>query len=568
MEGRKMRTGARHAFLFLLIAGLVSFISCSKGIEMQFKEFVDAHVAKLQPLEKEANLAYWQAAISGKEEDYKKYSEAQLKMEKLYTNTEEFAFVKKAKESLKLKDPQLLRTADILYLRYRGNQTDSLLLKQMIELASAVENKFTVYRPVIGGKEMTTNDVYRILGEEKNSAKRRETWEASKGVGPVVLDDLVKLVKLRNESAKKIGYDDFYTMSLTLAEQDEDQLVKLFAELDEMTREPFLAMKKELDANLAKSYKIKIDDLRPWHYHDPYFQELPQVGEIDLDKYYKDKDPVEVAKVFYAGIGLPADDILARSDLYEKPGKNPHAFCTDIDRSGDIRILANMKNNGYWMETILHELGHGVYDKSLDPNLPFLLRTYPHLCVTEASAEYFGRLSQNPAWMKAALGLGDKDLAKIAPVVTESLRMKQLIFARWCQVMFHFERELYKNPDQDLNKLWWDIVEQYQFVKRPEGRNAPDWATKIHIVTNPVYYHNYMLGELIASQLQHYINATVLADPTGAVSIYDKPAVGEFLKGSLYAKGDVMPWNKLIEASTGEPLTARYFAEQFVKAAD
>jgi peptidyl-dipeptidase A len=560
-----MKAGARLVLIVLLAAGLFSFVSCSKGIEMQFKEFVTVHVAKLQPLEKESNLAYWQAALSGKEDDYKRYSEAQLKLEKLYTNTEEFTFVKKAKESGTIKDPQLARTADVLYLRYLGNQTDSLLLKRIIELGSAVENKFTVYRPVVGGEEITTNDVYKILSEERSGAKRRDTWEASKGVGPIVLADLLELVKLRNESAKKIGFSDFYTMSLTIAEQNEDELVKIFAELDEMTREPFRAMKAELDQGLAKMYGVKIDDLRPWHYHDPYFQELPQVGEIDLDKYYKGKDPVEIAKAFYASINMPIEDVLGRSDLYERQGKNPHAFCTDIDRRGDIRILANMKSNSYWMETILHELGHGAYDKNIDRELPFLLRTYPHLCVTEASAEYFGRFAQDPAWMKAALGLTEEEVAKIAPVITKSLRMKQLIFARWCQVMFNFERQLYKNPDQDLNKLWWDIVEQYQFVKRPEGRNQPDWATKIHIVTNPVYYHNYLLGELIASQLSHYIETNVLNNPGGNAGIYGNPTVGIYLKDSVYAKGDIAPWNKLIESATGEPLTARYFADQFVK---
>jgi len=113
----------------------------------------------------------------------------------------------------------------------------------------------------------------------------------------------------------------------------------------------------------------------------------------------------------------------------------------------------------------------------------------------------------------------------------------------------------------------WDILERYQFVKRPEGRNAPDWATKIHIVMSPVYYHNYLLGELIASQLQHHINAQVLGDPAGAAGIYGNTAVGAYLKDSVYAKGDVVPWNKLVEEATGEPLTARYFAEQFVKGA-
>ena len=41
------------------------------------------------------------------------------------------------------------------------------------------------------------------------------------------------------------------------------------------------------------------------------------------------------------------------------------------------------------------------------------------------------------------------------------LRNQLLIFSRWCQVMLRFEKELYGNPNQDLNKLWWDLVEKY-----------------------------------------------------------------------------------------------------------
>ncbi len=559
-----MKAAARLSCIILAL-GLVSFLSCSKGVEMQFKDFVTAHVAKLEPLEKEANLAYWQAANSGKEEDYQRYSEAQLKLERLYTNAEDFAFVKRAKESGKLADPILRRTAEVLYLRYVGNQTDSLLLERILDISSAAENKFTVYQPVVGVDTINTNEVYRILGEERSTVKRRATWEASKNVGPLVRDDLIALVKLRNESARKAGFEDFYTMTLTLGEQKEEDLIGIFAELDEMTREPFLALKAELDRELAKSYGVKIEDLRPWHYHDPYFQELPQVGELDLDSYYEGKDAVETAKTFFAGVGMPVEDILARSDLFERPGKNPHAFCSDMDRAGDIRILANMKNNGYWMETILHELGHGTYDKYIDGGLPFLLRSYPSSCLTEAAAEFFGRLSQDPAWMKAALGIPDEEIAKITPAIERSLRLKQLIFSRWSQVMFHFERSLYRDPDQDLNKLWWDLVERYQYVKRPEGRDMPDWATKIHMVMSPVYYHNYMLGELVASQVHHHVYAEVLKDGA-AGGVYGNPAVGAWFRETYYKPGNVAPWNAHIEAATGEPLTARYFVEQFARA--
>ena len=47
-------------------------------------------------------------------------------------------------------------------------------------------------------------------------------------------------------------------------------------------------------------------------------------------------------------------------------------------------------------------------------------------------------------------------------------------------------------------------------IKRPEGRNAPDYASKIHIVGAPAYYHNYMMGELFASQVHHAIAREVL----------------------------------------------------------
>ena len=89
----------------------------------------------------------------------------------------------------------------------------------------------------------------------------------------------------------------------------------------------------------------------PWHYHDPFFQETPAVFAADLDAPYARADLLELCRDFYAGIGLPIDDVIARSDLYEKKGKSPHAFCTDIDREGDVRVLANIVPNEYWMAT-------------------------------------------------------------------------------------------------------------------------------------------------------------------------------------------------------------------------
>src|SRR5207244_3948150 len=144
-------------------------------------------------------------------------------------------------------------------------------------------------------------------------------------------------------------------MQLYLNEQNGDDLIKLFDELDDLTREPFKVAKADINAKLAKSYGIGVDELMPWHYHDPFFQETPSVFTTDIDAPFVSADLLAMCRNFYEGIGLPIDRVIASSDLYEKKGKSPHAFCTDIDREGDVRVLANIKQNDYWASTLLHE---------------------------------------------------------------------------------------------------------------------------------------------------------------------------------------------------------------------
>jgi len=534
--------------------------------ETQLKDFITAHVEKIKPLEKQQNLAWWEAYTTGSAAAYDRLSELTLQVRRIRSDPKEFVFLKDMKESGQVKDPLLARQLVVLYNGYLENQIEPGLLKQIVELGTQIEKNFGSFRGSIDGKRVTDNEIVDILKTETDSAKREKAWLASKQVGEAVAPDLVRLVKLRNQAARKLGFDNFHTMSLAIGEQDVKQVDKVFDELYELTNEPFRKLKEEVDGILARRYGVSPKDLMPWHYHDRFFQEAPMVYDLDLDAFYKDKDVKKLAEGFYAGIGLPVDAILANSDLYEKEGKNPHAFCTDIDREGDVRVLCNLKNDEYWMETILHELGHGVYDKYLDYGTPYLLRMPAHAFTTEGMAMFFGRLSRNPAWMQETLGLSKAQRAEIERVSDKYMQLKQLVFARWDMVMYYFEKGLYANPDQDLTKLWWDLVEKYQMVKRPPNRTNPDWAAKIHFSTSPCYYHNYMLGEMFASQLHHTIVQKVLGLKSDKnVSYIGQKKAGEFLKDKVFHAGALYSWNRMIELATGEPLTAKYFAQQFVK---
>jgi len=528
------------------------------------KKFIEKHVSIIKPLYKEASLASWNASISGKEEDYSKSSQLQYELEKVYTNKEEFKKIKEWKK-LNIKDPILKRQIDLLYLEYLQNQIPDDLLKKIISKSNEVEKLFNTFRGKVDGKEVSMNEIEEVLRNSLDSKERQKYWEAQKSVGLILEKPLKELVKLRNKAARLLGFPNFYSMSLYLNEQDENDLLKLFDELDKLTKDRFAELKREIDIKLSQRYGIKPEEMMPWHYNDSFFQEAPKIYEVDFDSLLKEQNILDLTEKFFNSIGLQIDDILRRSDLYEKKGKSPHAFETNIDKEGDIRILANIKNNEYWLDTMLHESGHAVYDKYVDKNLPFLLRQYAHISTTEAIAMLFGRLAKNAYWLQKMLNLSDEERKKIENEAFKTLQAQELIFSRWTQVMFRFERELYKNPNQNLNKLWWDLVKKYQLINPPKGRNMPDYASKIHLSTSPAYYHNYLIGELIASQIHHHIVKNILKDnDLKSANYIGNKEVGAYLIKHIFSEGAILKWDMLIEKATGEKLTPKYFAEQFI----
>jgi peptidyl-dipeptidase A len=550
--------------IFTIIITILLVVGCTtkpSQVEMESKQLIDSLTAVIEPLLKESALAYWNATGTGEDKYYERYAEVDMELTKIYSNNSDFKKLEAFKNA-NIKDPVLARTVEVLYLGFLANQTDPELLNEITKISTKVEQKFNTFRGKIDGKNVTGYDIKKILSESTDVSLRKKAWEASKQVATVVEDDFLKLVKLRNESARSMGFDNYYQMSLIISEQYPAEIQRIFDELDKDTKSPFMEAKREIDQVLAKRFGIEVDDLRPWHYSDPFFQEAPVITEINLDRYYQDKDVVELARRFYNSIDINVDQILANSDLYEREGKYPHAYCTDIDRKGDVRVMMNVHPTESWMSTSLHELGHAIYDLKHDLELPFFLREPAHAFTTEAVAIFFERLSKNPNWMQEALGLTDEQKQEIINITAKTLRLEKLVFARWSLVMLNFEKELYANPDQDLNKLWWDIVEKYQMIKRPENRNMPDYAAKIHVCLYPVYYHNYQLGGLLVAQFLNAIAVNQGLDNVSEIRFMNNPEIGKYFIENVFKPGKRYRWDEMIIRATGEKLTSKYFVEQ------
>ena len=561
----------KRVFNLILLPVAVFILASCNNREMELKELLTEIENGVKPLRTESNIAMWNGSISGNPEDFEKSAKAQEEVTAYFSNKEIFEKLKAFKEGGKISDPLLSRQLDVVYNQFLSNQADINLLNEIIAKSTNLERMYGEYRARLKGKNITDNDVENILRNSTDNRELKEVWESHKGIGRVVEKELIELVKLRNKVAQSLGFDNYHTMSLELSGQNPEEITAIFDELDSLTKGAFAQLKDEMDEAFSKRYNVKKEELMPWHYQGRYFQEAPNLYPIDLDKFYEGKNLEALTSGFYASIGLDISRVLANSSLYPKEGKNQHAFCIDIDGCGDVRVLCNIASNEQWMGTMLHEYGHAIYAQTHDENkeLPYTLRDAAHTFTTEAVAMIFGRLSRNAAWMQKSLGLSDSQRASIEEDCFKSLRLQQVVFSRWVQVVYRFEKEMYANPDQDLNGLWWNLVERYQQIRKPEGRNEPDYATKIHVALYPCYYHNYQLGEIFASQMHNYIITNISKSNDMKNECYiGNVEIGKWMSEKVFSPGMKYEWNEFVEQATGEKLTAKYYAEQFELSAE
>lgn len=502
-----------------------------------------------RPALRRANLTWWTASLSGRSRDYQCMEAAERAVNRHYSRPSAFRRVARLAQTAAL-DGVIRRRLERIQRTYQGMQTPRELLDRITALSTALQERYSTFRGTFEGQPVSDNVLEDVLRDARDSARARQAWEARKQIGAEVADDVRRLAELRNEAARTAGFADFWHQQLLLDELDPERLIRTLEAVDRATRGPFQAMKADLDNHLAERFGVAVAELRPWHYGDPYFQETPEVFAPPADPLYAERDVVEIACRTYHALGFPnIDAILARSDLYPRAGKNQHAYAVDIDREGDVRTFLNVESNARWMGTLLHELGHTIYQDGIDrATLPYDLRDDPQGFLNEGFAMFCEQPMFDPGWLSQMAGVPRTEAERLVPRLVAQETSALLAFVRWCLTIVHFERAFYADPRQDLNRLWWDLEERYQMVPRPEGRDAPDWATKIHVATAPVYYHKYLYGRMFSTQLTDTLNGQFGGWWSG------RPKSADYVKRELFAPGATYPWTELVERVTGQPL--------------
>ena len=507
--------------------------------DLKFIELRDDFSKKFKPVFLESYNNDWEFYINSTPENLKKQEESSEKMYAFYRDEKLYNELKDLKEkgisdkhlNKQMKDWLLLFDEEL----NAGEKKTAIRNKE-----NAIASKYNSYVPKIDGKETTKADINKLLQTEKNVDLRKKAYDAKVQGGDTIADDLVELVKMRNEFAQSKGYKNFFEYTLKETYNvDADYLQVLLDEVYENAHDINSKMQSQNKKELAKEYGIKEKDLKAYHYG----LLLDNNPAKEVNKSLKTKEQVvDIAKTAYKNMGYDVDNMPIVLDLFPRKNKNTHGFCFDIEAGKDARILANLTNDTGSIDTLCHELGHCVYHLGIDDKLPlFDQNSYP--AMTEAIAMLMGDLQQKEDILKDVVS--NKTLKDFKADAKKS----EAKFINRAMHIINFEKSMYENPNQDLGKLWHDLKCKYTGANETEEVNN-EWATIPHYLSHPAYYQNYFRADLIKSQMYNKMKEDL-------GNITENKNTAQYLNEKLFKYGTSMEENELIEKFTGKPLSSK-----------
>ena len=268
--------------------------------------------------------------------------------------------------------------------------------------------------------------------------------------------DVLNLINIRNKLAIEAGFPSYPELVLVTEEIDKDKLIDL--------------LNKYIDGNLSKaselikSYNIRLES---W---------FPDLSKINLT--INEWQPIELINCLLELLGF---DNLKKKIKINYSEKGFSGVASEIS-PGDIRIVVKPVHSLSDLKVLFHEIGHAIaYYFNKEKGLYKILPS----SFDEAMAVVIEHIASK-------LLLNNLEQQKIEEIeVLESTR---------CAISALYEFELWENPDQ-AEELYIKHYSKLGF----KINNPSIWASDTFRSIDPVYIHNYVIGEVLAYQLIKYL---------------------------------------------------------------
>ncbi len=557
--------------------------SASTTTEVQ--AFLDDYNQTYQTLYTETSEAEWKSNTMIVEGDTATQNATKRANERYAAFTGSTENIEKAKQYLSQKETltplQVKQLEAILYAAGANPQTAAGLVKQKIDAQTQQTEKLYGFTYTLNNKEVSTNDIDRILRESNNLEERLKAWQASKEVGKVLKDGLQNLQALRNQTVKPLGYPDFFSYQVSEYGMDAGEMRKITRDMITEIWPLYRELHTYARYELANKYKQPVPDMLPAHWLPNRWGQdwtaMVKIEGLNLDDQLKTQSAewiVKKGEEFYQSLGfdpLP-QSFYEKSSLYPLPSgtsykKNNHASAWHVNLAKDVRSLMSVEPNTDWWETSLHELGHiYYYINYTNPDVPVVLRSGANRAFHEAIGSQMGLASlQHPFLVQMGLASSEAKVDQVQTLLKEAL--SYIVMVPWAAgTMTEFEYELYAKglPKDQYNQKWWEVVKKYQGIvpPSPRGEEYCDAATKTHINDDPAQYYDYAIANVLLFQFHDHVARNILKQDPHATNYYGSKETGNFLKG-LMRPGATADWRKLMQDELGSSISAKPLAGYF-----
>lgn len=398
-----------------------------------------------------------------------------------------------------------------------------------------------------------------LIGTHADERVRKACYDAEEALAVSLLPEYLEIVRLRNEYARGLGYEDFYAYKVEREDgMTKKELFTLFDAIYEQTRYAF---------DDIRALEKQVPGLRkPWNFNYKMSGDFTK----EEDPYFQFEDALLRWGRSFAALGIDYRGGTLQLDLLDRNGKWNNGFChwptlVHFEKGRRVPGAANFTctvvpgqvgSGVLGANTLFHEGGHAAHLLNAEEQEVVLNHEYAPMSAAWAETQsmfldtLFSSIEWRTRYAKRADGTSypfslferkERAVARVRP-----LSLNSIMFVS------NFERVIYETKDLTAEKVKAIARRQYKKYYDQDGDslralNVPH----IYSWESAGAYHGYGLATLALSQWRAYFYKTY-------GYIVDNPHVGKEMQ-QVWKLGSRYSFTEFVVKATGKKLSTKAF---------
>ena len=389
----------------------------------------------------------------------------------------------------------------------------------------------------VDGRVTSLTDAARMVAYGRRRSDREAAYRGLTGLGEQMAGQVGRLIRLRNQVARRLSYNDYLSLYARANRLDLNTYVDLIQLVDSLTRPAYRRLLTELRSGFGS------DDFQVWDFANRFANTLSEV-----DQYFPIDSQMVYARRTFEALGFPLADLPIYLHVGESQTATADLNLLYLQVPHDVRLAGRLAAGFDSYCLLIEALSGGVHATAVDQS-DFLLAGQWDEGWSFATASVFRRLCLSNARLQecGAMPAGTIVRFQTARQAVDLLSLRLLL------VDAMFEYEAYRSTAGDLNEVYWDLFEQY--VELPAHRDLHPWAGKSELTLEPLTFFRRLEGRAAGAQTWKYLREHYAST--------ENAELGSFLRHNYFRFGARYDWPDLVERATGQPSSAAFIAEPY-----